>query len=104
MTGRAGRLGIDTRGVDALVLSSYLPVEHAFRRMSGEPEPLRSAFELRYNTLLNTYRPDDEERILILLENNLAESHRQGEEKVHGRRTPRRGLRARLYAMLDILA
>jgi superfamily II RNA helicase len=73
--------------------------------MSGEPEPLRSAFELRYNTLLNTYRPDDEERILILLENNLAEYHRQREEKAHARRrTHRRGLRARLYAMLDILA
>jgi superfamily II RNA helicase len=105
MTGRAGRRGIDTRGVAVLVPSSYLPFEHAFRRMSGEPEPLRSAFELRYNTLLNTYRPDDEERILILLENNLAEYHRQREEKAHARRrTHRRGLRARLYAMLDILA
>src|SRR5207248_324979 len=106
MTGRAGRRGIDTRGVAVLVPSSYLPFEHAFRRMSGEPEPLRSAFELRYNTLLNTYRPDDEERILILLENNLAAYHRQREEKgtPTRRRTHRRGLRARLYAMLDVLA
>ena len=109
MTGRAGRRGIDTMGAAVLVPSSYLPFEPAFRKMSGEPEPLQSAFELRYNTLLNTYDPDGEERILVLLERNLAEFHRQREQKVkaHGRnrqREHRRGLRRRLYAMLDVLA
>jgi superfamily II RNA helicase len=104
MTGRAGRRGIDTRGVAVLVPSPYLPFEQTFRTMSGEPEPLQSAFELRYNTLLNTYRADDEERILVLLENNLAEYHRRQEARERGRRRERRrGLRTRLYAMLDVL-
>ena len=107
MTGRAGRRGIDTMGAAVLVPFSYLPFEETFRRMSGEPEPLRSAFELRYNTLLNTYRPEDEERILYLLENNLAEYHRRLNERVPGRggaKERRRGLRSRLYAMLDVLS
>jgi len=107
MTGRAGRRGIDTMGAAVLVPSPYLPFEDAFRRMSGEPEPLRSAFELRYNTLLNTYRPEDEERILYLLENNLAEYHRRQNERAPGRgkaRPPRRGLQTHLYAMLDVLS
>ncbi len=106
MTGRAGRRGIDTMGAAVLVPSPYLPFEDAFRRMSGEPEPLRSAFELRYNTLLNMYRPDDEERILYLLENNLAEYHRRQNERAPGRgkgRPQRRGARTHLYAMLDVL-
>ncbi len=110
MTGRAGRRGIDTMGAAVLVPSPYLPFEDTFRRMSGEPEPLRSAFELRYNTLLNTYRPEDEERILYLLENNLAEYHRRLNERAPGgpgrslARPQRRGVRSRLYAMLDVLA
>jgi superfamily II RNA helicase len=104
MTGRAGRRGIDTMGVAVLVPSTYLPLEPAFRAMSGEPEPLRSAFALRYNTLLNTYSPDDEERILILLENNLGEFHRRREQESRGRpRERRRGQRALLYAMLEVL-
>ncbi len=104
MTGRAGRRGIDTLGIAVLVPSAYLPFEPAFRAMSGEPEPLRSAFALRYNTLLNTYSPDDEERILILLENNLGEFHRRKEQESQGKpRDRRRGLRALLHAMLDVL-
>jgi len=109
MTGRAGRRGIDTMGAAVLVPSSYLPFEAVFRRMSGPPEPLESAFELRYNTVLNLYRPDDEQRILNLLENNLAAFHREQEEQREqrgaNRRHPprRRGGQSRLYAMLDVL-
>jgi len=103
MTGRAGRRGIDTRGAAVLVPSSYLPFEEVFRRMSGPPEPLRSAFELRYNTLLNTYRPDDEERIVRLLEDNLAAYHRRATAKARGLKPPREASRTRLYTMLDVL-
>ncbi len=104
MTGRAGRRGIDTMGSAVLVPSSSLPFEAVFRRMSGPPEPLRSAFELRYNTVLNLYQPDDEQRILTLLENNLAQYHREQEEKaMRGARPKRRNLKRQLYAMLDVL-
>lgn len=103
MTGRAGRRGLDTLGVAVLVPSAYLPFEAAYHRMSGEPEPLRSAFELRYNTVLNIYRPEEEERILALLENNLAHYQQLRAAGGRGRRRKGAGLREGLQAMLAIL-
>jgi len=72
LTGRAGRRGIDTRGVAVLVAHPDQRIMPIARRLFGEPEALYSAFALRYNTFLNVYAPRAEDRLLLLLENSLS--------------------------------
>ena len=55
MSGRAGRRGIDDRGVVVLLLDDMIDTEECEAMMRGEALPLTSAFVLRYNTLLRLY-------------------------------------------------
>jgi superfamily II RNA helicase len=72
LTGRAGRRGIDVRGAAIFIVGPEQRFTPIARRLFGEPEALRSAFALRYNTFLNVYAPGAEERILLLLEHSLS--------------------------------
>ena len=55
MSGRAGRRGLDARGVVVLMMAEEMERDELARMMKGEPAPLSSSFRLRYNTLLRLY-------------------------------------------------
>ncbi|MCC6175002.1 MAG: DEAD/DEAH box helicase [Chloroflexi bacterium] len=67
MTGRAGRRGIDRRGVSVVLYSPWVSFERASEIMAGELLPLESAFSPNYSTALNLWRqPGDQERLADL--------------------------------------
>jgi ATP-dependent RNA helicase DOB1 len=55
MSGRAGRRGIDARGMVILLISEEVEQHTLETMMAGSALPLESAFRLRYNTLLKLY-------------------------------------------------
>ena len=55
LTGRAGRRGIDARGVAVVPYSPWVAVEEAIEIATGDLLPIESAFTLRYNTVLNLW-------------------------------------------------
>lgn len=59
MSGRAGRRGIDDRGVAILMVEEKIESKDAKTILSGTAEPLRSTFHLGYNMLLNLFRAED---------------------------------------------
>ncbi len=72
MTGRAGRRGLDERGVSLVVYSPWVPFRQALRVMSGDLLPLESAFRPTYSTTMNLWlRPEDEERLADLYARSL---------------------------------
>ncbi|ORY03535.1 antiviral helicase [Basidiobolus meristosporus CBS 931.73] len=56
MSGRAGRRGVDDRGVVIMLLDTKIPPEAAREMLEGEAPPLNSAFHLTYTTILNLMR------------------------------------------------
>ena len=56
MSGRAGRRGLDARGVVILMLSERMQPELLRAMMCGSADPLHSAFRLSYNMVLNMMR------------------------------------------------
>lgn len=56
MSGRAGRRGIDARGVVILMMSERVQPELLRSIMCGSADPLHSAFRLSYNMVLNMMR------------------------------------------------
>ncbi|MDP8924354.1 MAG: DEAD/DEAH box helicase, partial [Chloroflexota bacterium] len=67
MTGRAGRRGIDARGVSVVLYSPWVSFERSLALMTGELLPLVSAFSPSYSTALNLWRqPGDQERLADL--------------------------------------
>src|SRR5438874_5208590 len=67
MTGRAGRRGIDARGVSLLVYSPWVTFPQTLHVLTSELLPLESAFSPTYSTAMNLWlRPEDEERLADL--------------------------------------
>lgn len=59
MSGRAGRRGIDERGIAIMMCDEKLEPAAAKSIMSGSSEPLKSTFRLGYNMLLNLLRAEE---------------------------------------------
>jgi ATP-dependent RNA helicase HelY len=72
MTGRAGRRGIDERGVSVVLYSPWVSFERTIDLMTGELLPLESAFSPNYSTALNLWQqPGDQERLADLYARSL---------------------------------
>lgn len=67
LTGRAGRRGIDTRGAVVLLPTPFHDFERSYAVITGPLEPVRSAFTLRYSTMLSIFTGGDPERRLSTL-------------------------------------
>ncbi len=59
MSGRAGRRGLDDRGVTIMIANKKLEPDVAKSILKGQSDPLHSAFHLGYNMLLNMLRIED---------------------------------------------
>ncbi|KAL2513862.1 RNA helicase [Forsythia ovata] len=59
MSGRAGRRGIDERGICILMVDEKIEPSTAKLMLKGSADPLNSAFHLSYNMLLNQIRSED---------------------------------------------
>ncbi len=73
MAGRAGRRGMDAFGHVVVPWSPWLPFREMLDIATGPLEPVRSAFAVRYNTVLNLWDPPDGERVRQMLEQSLAQ-------------------------------
>lgn len=56
MSGRAGRRGIDDKGITIMMLNKNLDIESCKGMLKGQAAPLESSFHLNYNQLLNLMR------------------------------------------------
>ncbi|XP_027928311.1 DExH-box ATP-dependent RNA helicase DExH9 isoform X2 [Vigna unguiculata] len=59
MSGRAGRRGIDERGICILMVDEKMEPSTAKNMVKGAADSLNSAFHLSYNTILNQMRCED---------------------------------------------
>ncbi|HYU18773.1 MAG TPA: DEAD/DEAH box helicase [Chloroflexota bacterium] len=67
LTGRAGRRGIDERGVSVILYSPWVSFEQSIAVATGDLLPLESAFSPNYSTALNLWRqPGDQKRLADL--------------------------------------
>ena len=72
MTGRAGRRGIDERGVSAILYSPWVSFERTLGIVTGDLLPLESAFKPSYSTAMNLWQqPGDQERLADLYARSL---------------------------------
>jgi ATP-dependent RNA helicase DOB1 len=59
MSGRAGRRGLDDRGIVIQMMDEMMDAAAAKTMLKGSPDPLLSAFHLSYNMILNLLRLED---------------------------------------------
>jgi superfamily II RNA helicase len=78
LTGRAGRRGMDAHGSAVLLYSPWDVFEPAFASLTAPLLPVTSAFTIRYNTILNLWRPGDYGRLRTAVANSLREFQRRG--------------------------
>src|SRR5438552_2154129 len=76
LTGRAGRRGMDVHGAAVLPYSPLEPFEDSFRRMTAELQPVTSSFVIRYNSVLNLWRPGDVKHLRRICASSLREYQR----------------------------
>eukprot|EP00158_Paraphelidium_tribonemae_P008081 Partr_v1_DN28462_c1_g1_i5_m41525 putative Superkiller viralicidic activity 2-like len=56
MSGRAGRRGLDDRGIVIMMVNGSMQPDEARGLLLGQADPLNSAFHLKYNMILNLMR------------------------------------------------
>jgi len=71
MAGRAGRRGMDRFGHVVVPYSPWFTFRESLEIATGELHPVRSAFAIRYNTVLNLWDPPDGERVRSMLQQSL---------------------------------
>src|SRR6266581_354246 len=76
LTGRAGRRGIDIHGAAVIPYSPWEPFEESFQRITGELLPVTSSFVIRYNSVLNLWRPGDIKHLRRICASSLREYQR----------------------------
>lgn len=76
LTGRAGRRGMDVRGSAIIPYSPWEPFEPAFARITDELHPVISSFAIRYNSVLNLWRPGDTRHLRRICASSLREYQR----------------------------
>ena len=73
MAGRAGRRGMDPLGHVVTPYSPWITFREMLDIAAGELHPVRSAFAIRYNTVLNLWDPPHGDRVRTLLQQSLAQ-------------------------------
>ncbi|HEX5505613.1 MAG TPA: DEAD/DEAH box helicase [Thermomicrobiales bacterium] len=73
MAGRAGRRGMDEEGHVVVPYSPYITFPETLAIATGPLHPVRSAFKVRYNTVLNLWDPPRGERVQRVLSQSLAQ-------------------------------
>ncbi len=73
MSGRAGRRGMDRFGHVVVPYSPWFSFRETLDIATGELHPVRSAFSIRYNTVLNLWDPPDGDRVRAMLQQSLAQ-------------------------------
>ncbi len=73
MAGRAGRRGMDEYGHVVVPYSPWMPFKEMLGVATGELEPVRSSFAVRYNTVLHLWDPPEGERVRQMLRQSLAQ-------------------------------
>ncbi|CAA9558343.1 MAG: FIG005666: putative helicase [uncultured Thermomicrobiales bacterium] len=73
MAGRAGRRGMDAFGHVVVPYSPWITFRETLEIGTGPLEPVRSAFAIRYNTVLNLWDPPQGERVRAMLQQSLAQ-------------------------------
>ncbi len=63
LTGRAGRRGKDAHGAAVILYSPWEAFEDCFKALTKPLNPVESAFVMRYNSVLNLWRPFAFERL-----------------------------------------
>ncbi len=76
LTGRAGRRGMDMHGSAVIPYSPWEPFESSFQRITGELLPVTSAFVIRYNSVLNLWKPGDVQHLRRICASSLREYQR----------------------------
>lgn len=76
LTGRAGRRGMDVRGAAIIPYSPWEPFEASFERITGEMLPVTSSFVVRYNSVLNLWRPGDMQNLRRICASSFREFQR----------------------------
>lgn len=76
LTGRAGRRGMDVRGAAIIPYSPWEQFESSFARITGELLPVTSSFVIRYNSVLNLWRPGDIQHLRRVCASSLREYQR----------------------------
>jgi ATP-dependent RNA helicase HelY len=73
MAGRAGRRGMDAFGHVIVPYSPWISFRDTLETATGPLLPVRSAFAVRYNTVLNLWDPPHGERVRNMLQQSLAQ-------------------------------
>jgi len=73
MAGRAGRRGMDAFGHVVVPYSAWMPFREMLTVATGDLEPVRSAFAVRYNTVLHLWDPPHGQRVRQMLRQSLSQ-------------------------------
>ena len=66
MSGRAGRRGLDDKGITILMVDEKMEPDVAKGMLKGKADPLNSSFHLNYNMLINSMRIEDSDPEYII--------------------------------------